>query len=122
MMSHDLDVASRLEQLQRLLDQCRIPPGVDADPRPDAEFAVIRLDGFLTRIQHLTRELQSGLAQRHDADALDGVTIRLLLEDYAAAVRQLRASTTEAGRRLAMVAHVIGDGRRLIREERKRRQ
>jgi hypothetical protein len=122
MMSHDLDVASRLERLEQLLDQCRIPSAADAGRGPDAEAAVIRLEGLLNRIQRLAREVQSGLAHRHDADALDGVTIRLLLDDYAAAVQQLRASTIDAGRRLAMVAHVIGDGRRFIREERKRRQ
>ena len=59
---------------------------------------------------------------RHDADTLDGLTVHLLLEDYAAALRQLRASANETRRSLSTVANVIDTGRRLIRQEPERRQ
>ena len=121
-MSHDLDVAARLERLERLLDECRIPVTAGAGRGADTESAGILLNAFLDRIQGLASEVQSGIEHRHDADTLDGLTVHLLLEDYAAALRQLRASANETRRNLTMVANVIGNGRRLIRQERERQQ
>ncbi len=112
-MTQEIDIASRLDRLERLLDECRAP--VAAEPS-----ALLNIT--LLRIQRLTTEVQSSLEHRHLADDLDSVTIRLLLENYGAVVRQMRVSVTDAGRRLSAAAAVIADGKGLVREERKRRK
>ena len=121
-MSHDLDVAARLQRLGRLLDECRVPVTAGAGREADTEATGILQSAFLDRIQRLADEVRSGLECRPDADTLDAVTARLLLEDYSAAVRQLRTLENETGRSLSVVASTIKKGRGFIQKEQGRQR
>jgi hypothetical protein len=119
-MSDHLELAARLQRLGRLLDECRVPVTVSAGPEADTAPTGILQIGPLDRIQRLTDEVRSGIECRPDADTLDVVTARLLLEDYAAAIRQLRTVADETGRSLGMVTRTVDKDRRFIQMERGR--
>jgi hypothetical protein len=121
-MSDHLDVAARLQRLGRLLDECRVPVTASAGPEADTAPTGLLQIAPLDRIRRLTDEVRSGLECRSDADALDVVTARLLLEDYAAAVRQLRTLANETGRSLGMVTRTLDKDRRFIQTERGRQR
>ena len=114
-MSH-FDLLARLERLQRLLEECRVPVATRVDPEASKGTLGIPLNAVLGRIERLSDEVRSSLECRHNGDALDALTARLLLEDYVAAVRELRTLANETGRSLDVAASTLEKGRRFIQK------
>ena len=85
--------SDRLQRLSKILN--------DASPSP-------RFD----RIQRLTRELddRSGL----EPDELDGVTLRLLLDEYANALAHFRAVARDCEGKVTDVRAALKDVRRFV--------
>ena len=118
-MDHDPDLRKRLEQLEQLLVQYR--PWFHDGTGDDVEAVTARIGTTLQRLLQLTAAMQRRDANGDDPpDALESVTIRLMLEDYASVLSDLRAVVRSAERQLSSVAAVVHDGGRIVREERKR--
>jgi hypothetical protein len=114
------DVASRLERLERVLQEWReeLHPSEHDDASPDS--AGTRMAATLTRIKRLTALLQSSLV-RPDPDMIDRITMQLLLADYADVVRELRASTNGAAHTLKEAANIVANAERIVRGDAKSR-
>jgi hypothetical protein len=102
------DINSRLEQYERVLLEWRTLVRAAGGNGGAADPSGARVQATLTRIQRLTEILRSS-SHRREPDALDRVTMQLLLEDYSEIVRGLRASANEAASRLGNVADLIAD-------------
>jgi hypothetical protein len=74
----------------------------------------------LARIKRLTALVHSSLV-RPDPDALDRITMQLLLVDYAHVVQELRASADGAAGTLKEAANVVADAARSLRGDAKSR-
>ena len=114
------DVAARLEQLERVLQEWRgtlhLSEQDDASPDRDAT----RVATTLARIKRLTAVLQSSLV-RSDPDLVDRITIQLLLADYTDVVHELRASANGAARTVKDAASVVANAERILRGDAKSR-
>jgi hypothetical protein len=116
-VNHDSDLRRRLEQLERLLVEHR--PSFRDDTGDEVESTAARIDAVLQRLRQLTTAMQRRNADINDP--LDRVTMRLMLEDYAAALSHLRASIRHAEHLLSSVAKTVTDAQRFVRLETKRR-
>jgi hypothetical protein len=102
--------SQRLRRLEQILSQ-PVPSGSQAADA-DARHAAAALE----RIRQLTLALEERAGE--PADDVDTLAMRLLLNDYAFAVAQLRAVARDGGRRIDLAAGSIVDVRRsLWREE-----
>ena len=116
-MKVDSDLRRRLEELEQLLVQHRTSLR-DTD-RSDGNSADVRIDATLDRLRELTTALQREHADSDDP--LSRVTMRLMLEDYAVVLSQLRASVSRAGQLLSSVEKTVVDGQRFVRRVSHRR-
>jgi hypothetical protein len=114
------DVAARLEQLERVLQEWRgtLHLSEQDDGLPDR--GATRVATTLARIKRLTAVLQSSLV-RSDPDLVDRITIQLLLADYTDVVHELRASTNGAARAVKDAASVVANAERILRGDAKSR-
>ena len=115
------DVAARLEQLERVLQEWRgaLHPSEPDDASPDGGGGR-RVAPTLARIKSLTALLQSSLA-RPDADLVDRITMQLLLADYTEVVHALRVSTNGAAGTLKEAANIVANAERIVRGDAKSR-
>ena len=102
------DINSRLEQLERVLVEWRTTVRAAGANGGADDPSGARAQATLTRIERLTEILRSS-THRREPDALDRVTMQMLLEDYSEIVRGLRASADDAASRLKNVADFIAD-------------
>jgi hypothetical protein len=112
-VSNDYDLSRRL---QRLEAQFASRPENDAMPTNSSELVEWQMRSVpLDRIAHLTMELQ----QRSGAvvDAVDGLAMRLLLNDYTASTTRLRAVTRVAEGRMATASSRLQDVRAAVERE-----
>jgi hypothetical protein len=111
-MSDAEDSSRRLQRLAQILAESKVAlastTGRDADP---GGFHLSSVP--FERIGRLTSEL--GHRAAPDADDLDHLAMRLLLNDYTAAVAHLRATARLAEQRVAAAAVPIQETRRRIR-------
>jgi hypothetical protein len=105
--------SARLMRLDRILSQSPLPIAArTAASDPDqVHLASVPLD----RIQALTVELQE--RSTVDADDIDAITMRLLLNDYKTAVAHLRAVANGVDARLHAGGQEIHEARKLVRRE-----
>jgi hypothetical protein len=104
--------ARRLLDLERILAQSRTQPAAtvqDADP-----VKLHLADVPIERIRRFTAELQSADAER---DEVAAITMRLLLNDYAAAVSHLRAVARISVARIDSAVDPIRDCQKFLRRE-----
>src|SRR5688572_12327981 len=106
------DSSRRLQQLQQILADSQAAlnstTGCDADSA-DFHPGIVPLE----RIGRLASELTQGVAA--DIDEVDCLAMRLLLNEYAAAVAHLRVAARLADRRVAVAAVPIHETRLRIR-------
>jgi FkbM family methyltransferase len=103
--------SERLLEIERILGQ----PAAAAPDEPDADPVALHLSAVpLERIRQLTSLLQDGSADNDDVDA---VAMRLLLNDYAAAVRHLRAVARLAADRVDAAAGPVRDSQLFLERE-----
>lgn len=112
-MSASHKPSTRLTRLDHILSQspAALPTrGGDTDPG-QVHLASVPLE----RIRALTLELQ----ERSSApqDEIDAITMRLLLNDYKAAVAHLRAVTNGVGAQLHTASEQISETRKTVRRE-----
>jgi hypothetical protein len=100
---------ARLQQLEQILAH-----GESAvSSSKEADAAAVHLDSVpLDRIRHLTDELVGDL--REEPDTIDAVAMRLLLNEYVAAVGHLRAVTRTAAARVDGAAAPMKAARRIL--------
>ena len=105
------DTAERLTHLARILNDADTRHNAAAADPVDLHLKSVRLD----RIRQLTRAVEDRIGL--EPDGLDGITMRLLLDEYTAAVAHLRAVAREAAKRVAGAPAPIKDvGRYLTRQ------
>ena len=110
-MSASQRPSPRLVRLDQILSQSpAVTPRADADPG-QVMLASVPLD----RIRALTQELRD--RPEADADDIDALTLRLLLNDYKAAVANLRAVANAADERLHAASGEINDLRKTVRRD-----
>jgi ABC-type transporter Mla subunit MlaD len=114
------DLARRLEQLERVLQDSRATLRVTDGEDAALDRAAPRVAATLARIKSLTALVQSSLV-RSEPDAIDLLTTQLLLSDYALVVQELRASTSGAASTLKEAATVVAETERVLRADAKRR-
>jgi len=105
--------SSRLARLDRILSASAAPVAArttDTDP-DQVHLASVPLE----RIQALTLELQERSA--HVTDEIDAITMRLLLNDFKAAVAHLRAVSNSVDTRLYTAGRDIHESRKVVRRE-----
>jgi len=108
-MVPDGELTARLTRLIELLDRSHV-----ASTTGTAEAHGNRLDHTADdRIRALTRMLREGITHP-DINVEDALLMRLLLEDYARAVRHVRAVSLETDGRLNGVAAVLKEGYRAV--------
>jgi hypothetical protein len=106
--------SARLARLDRILSQS--PPHVAAHATTETDPGQVHLTSVpLDRIQALTMELQDRSTE--DTDEVDAITMRLLLNDYKAAVAHLRAVANGADSRLHAVGAELHESRKTVRRE-----
>jgi len=114
------DLASRLEQLERVLQEWYATlRRSDGDDAP-LDRGATRMLATLARIKRLTALVHASLV-RPDPDALDRITMQLLLVDYSTVVQELRASADGAARTLKEAANAVADAERSLRGDAKSR-
>lgn len=101
------DTSRRLARLAGILNDTR-PYGEASALDPVEHLHRVRLQ----RIQGLTAQLDDRTG--HDVDEMDGVAMRLLLDEYAGALAQLRAVAREGAKTLEGVAAVVRKDRSLV--------
>jgi hypothetical protein len=104
----------RLARLDRILSQSPLNVATHATTETDPG-QVHLMSVPLERIQALTMELQERSAA--DADEVDAITMRLLLNDYKAAVAHLRAVANGVDSRLLAVGAALHQSRKTVRRE-----
>src|SRR5205085_8691331 len=105
--------SARLTSLDRILSvssSAIVARGTATDP-----YQVHLASVPLERIQALTAELRERATV--DVDDLDGITMRLLLNDYKLAVAHLRAVTNSANARLHNAGYAIHETRKTVQRE-----
>jgi hypothetical protein len=106
----------RLQRLALILAESK--PSASASAR-DTDPADVHLDSVpLERIHRLTLELTQRASS--DSDDVDGLAMRLLLNDYSSAVAHLRAVTRLTERRIADATAPIEDAKLQVRHREKR--
>ena len=106
--------SARLARLDRILSQS--PLQVTTHAATDTDPGQVHLMSVpLERIQGLTAELQERSAT--DADEVDAITMRLLLNDYKTAVAHLRAVANGADSRLHAIGAELHESRKMVRRE-----
>ena len=113
----------RLRRLERLLTEHATPANDGWARRTDAKASVFLDDSVwqsnVERVRALTRELRAG--EQDGADEVDRVIIRLLLDEYRLALRQLRLAVDGAGQRMdrcrLLLREMQRDVRRLVATE-----
>ena len=113
------DLASRLEQLERVLQESHATLRRSDGDAP-LDRGATRMLATLARIKRLTALMHSSLV-RPDPDALDRITMQLLLADYASVIQELRASADGAAGTLKEAANVVADTARSLRGDAKSR-
>jgi hypothetical protein len=116
LMSAAADSSQRLQRLAHILAESQAAPG--SASAPDRGPTDIHLDSVSReRISRLTSEL----AQRAtiDTDDTDRLTVRLLLNEYTAAVAHLRAAARLTEQRMLEAAGAIQETRRHLRRQKK---
>jgi hypothetical protein len=116
-VNHESDLRRRLEQLERLLVDYR--PSLRDTAGDKAEATAARIDVMVQRLGQLTTAMQR--RDSNISDPLDRVTMRLMLEDYAAVLSGLRSCVRGADQLLSSVERTVTDGQRFVRRESKRR-
>ena len=108
---HDrYDPSVRLRQIEEILAQVR--PASHVDGR-ETNLAALNLSRVpVERIRQMTGVLEQRL--NHEIDAVDAVALRMLVNDFAAAVAQLRAVTRLTGEQLTEIAGVVQEAQRLV--------
>jgi len=102
------------EMLERLPTPDPDPSGAQANP------VVARLDSISDeRMRRLGAMLKERIDEP-DVDAADALMLRLLLDEYAAGVRHLRAAVSTIEKRLNAARSVIAESRRVAAAERAR--
>jgi hypothetical protein len=116
-MSGSDDTATRLLRLEQILARpSEAASSGNSDPADPAaaHLAAVAAD----RIHDITAALQSRTGQ--PTDALDILTMRLLLSEYVTAAAQLRAMARATEQRLAAAAAPIKDGKGFVRRLKRR--
>jgi hypothetical protein len=117
-MNTVLTPSQRLRRLEQILAESR--PPVLGVPGNDWDAAVRQLEAApFDRIQRITAEL---LQSHGPNDEVDAVAIRLLLNDYAAAVCQLRTFIRLTVERVDAAADPVGEARGAVRRETRARE
>jgi hypothetical protein len=117
-MSGGLSSSERLQRLEQILTGSKLPRGGGAGDDRDAVSRQLETVP-LERIQRLTAEL---LESRDRNDDIDAVTLRLLLNDYAAAVANLRVFVRQVAERVDAAADPLREARRFMWREVKRQE
>jgi len=76
----------------------------------------LRAERLRTLTQHLHDRMET------DADEVDSLAMRLLLDEYAAAVADLRATLRDEAAQVATAAAVVNDVRKLIGHRREQQE
>ena len=108
---HDrYDPSVRLRQLEGILAQARPASHVD---RRETDLVALNLNRVpMERIRQMTGLLEQRL--NHEIDAVDAVALRVLVNEFADVVGQLRAVTRLTGEQLAEIAGAIKKAQRLV--------
>ena len=112
-----MTASQRLRRLEQILSGSSAAPVAAVDERDAATRHMESLP--LERIRQLTELVDQ---RSTEADEVDAVAMRLLLNDYAAAVGHLRAVTRDAGSRLDAAAGPVADVRRFLWRDEKLRE
>jgi hypothetical protein len=112
-----MTASERLRRLEQILSASSAAPVSAVDERDAATGHMESLP--LERIRQLSALVDQ---QRAEADEVDAVVMRLLLNDYTAAVGHLRAVTRDAGSRLEAAAGPVADLRRFLWRDEKLRE
>jgi hypothetical protein len=113
-MSASHQPSARLARLDRILSQS--PLATASHATADTDPGQVHLMSVpLERIQALTLELQERSAT--DIDDVDAITMRLLLNDFKAAVAHLRAVANGADARLHTAGAELHESRKRLRRE-----
>lgn len=108
---HDrYDPSVRLRQLEEILAQARPASHVDGQETNLVALNLSRVP--MERIRQMTGLLEQRL--NDEIDAVDAVALRVLVNDFTAAVGQLRAVTRLTGEQLAGIAGAIKEAQRLV--------
>jgi hypothetical protein len=109
--------AQRLQRLERIL--ALAPTAISPSVESDSDGVQMSLRTLpLERIRQLTSEVSA--RSQAEIDAVDAVAIRVLLNDYRAAVSSLRAVARTAARRVAAASEPINRTRRFLLRARDR--
>lgn len=109
------DDSTRLARLAGILNESS-PRRLAVSPDPvEQHLASVRLD----RIQRLARESQERIGI--EADELDRVAMRLLLEEYSSAIVHLRAVAHASATVMEGAPAALKDVRRFVEKQRDRR-
>ena len=111
-MSASSKVSERIARLDQLLSQPS--PPILRGTAVDLRHAVL-VGVPLERIRALTTELQERCGAT--PDDVDALTMRMLLNDYRAAVAQLRAVTNDVDSRLLALGEVLHRTRKVVHRE-----
>jgi hypothetical protein len=116
LMSAAADSSRRLQRLAQILAESQAAPG--STPAPDSGPTDVHLDSVsLERISRLTSELAQRAAI--DTDDIDRLTMRLLLNEYTAAVAHLRAAARLTEQRMLEATVAIQETRLYLRRRKK---
>lgn len=114
MVANDLNV--RLMRLAETLDRLRAPDSAAASS--NAHPVVARLESVRDeRLRSLAAMMSTRIDERH-VDAEDALLLRLLLDEYADAERQIRAAAQMIDERLSAARKTLNEGRRLAERAR----
>jgi hypothetical protein len=108
------DLASRLDQLERVLQESRATLRAADGEGAALNHSTTRMAAALERIKRFTALVRSSLVRSHP-DAVDRITIQLLLADYAEVAAELRASANRAAGTLKEAADAVADTERIVR-------
>jgi hypothetical protein len=101
----------RLQRLQQILADSQSASRASEERRDPAELHLANVP--LERIREVTRELEKRAGEV--PDAMDVLTMRVLLNDYTSAVAQLRAVARLVEPRVDAAASPIQEARRFVR-------
>jgi hypothetical protein len=110
-------MSSQRDARDRLLALGRILSGEPGSPSPGADIVSLHLSAVAAdRI----RELSAALETAHAGDEVDALAMRLLLNDYAAAVGHLRAVARAAAHRIDEAALPVREAQLFMKREARR--
>jgi len=111
------DDTNRLLELERILTETKTVTSADAGLDPvDVHLGAVPAERI--------RELTSMLDDAHDGghDSIDGLTMRLLLNDFTTAVGHLRAVAQVAAARIDEAAGPVRDSQSFLKREARREE